>query len=67
MNNITKSVILFVVGGRNPLKVEKKVEGYNEEMWIEKKWSCVHVVKRRKCVKVATNVEVEYVKAVRVV
>lgn len=48
-------------------KVEKKVEGYNEEMWIEKKWSCVHVVKRRKCVKVATNVEVEYVKKVRVV
>ena len=31
MNNITKSVILFVVGGRNPLKVEKKFEGYNEE------------------------------------
>ena len=27
MNNITKSVILFVVGGRNPLKGERvKVE-----------------------------------------
>ena len=67
MNNITKSVILFVVGGRNPLKVERKVEGYKEEMWIEKKWSCVHVVKKMSVVKVATNVEVEYVKAVRVV
>jgi hypothetical protein len=36
MNNITKSVILFVVGGRNPLKVERKVEGYKEETWSEK-------------------------------
>ena len=48
-------------------KVERKVEGYKEEMWIEKKWSCVHVVKKMSVVKVATNVEVEYVKAVRVV
>ena len=31
MNNITLFVILFVVGGRNPLKVESKVEVYNEK------------------------------------
>lgn len=36
MNNITLFVILFVVGGRNPLKVERKVEGYKEETWSEK-------------------------------